>query len=266
MKVYKFNYLWLLIPLSLLFVFLLLGLYLGSISKTTSYRQQNNSDIINGKKIANSPTEIIGDQKIQETKPPTAISPTPKSPSQEPVTIPENWNYTAIPVFKPIEKKPGWLTYTNTVHNYSVQYPWDWKVDDSKANRIEDFSDSTCCNVASLIIYKDNIKWELNINILNLFGESPRDLFCATPPKNDCYNSNKKLDIMGISLVRQLYVDKISNKTIGGVVNGNGFGQIGIKNEFHDPEELKYSLRYSGADITQEVNTLDTISQTLQLL
>jgi len=172
---------------------------------------------------------------------------------------------------KTITKIPGWLTYTNSVHKYSVQYPPDWAIDSSQADNQENYQDSVCCNTASLIISKGETKWLFYINQLYSGFDAPDE--CQPGPDN-CSLETKDINVMGYLLKRNIYRQKPSLKAIAAYISTPGkltkahpgFGQVGITNQNVYPTHIKYFIDYEGPEIEKYLTTLDRISENLQVI
>jgi hypothetical protein len=160
-----------------------------------------------------------------------------------------------------------WKTYTNTTHNYSVQYPPGWTIDTTDASRVEDYQDSICCNTAYLEITDGKSKWEFAINLLITGFDAPS---ICQPGPDQCSTESKPMEVLGYPLQRIVIRANSTNTLIKGYLGTLGqlpapaFGQIGIKSAYASPEDPKYMLSYEGESLEKNLNVLDTITKSLQ--
>ena len=189
---------------------------------------------------------------------PSITTPTPTYPIQiTPTPVPP----------KTITKIPGWLTYTNTIHKYTVQYPPDWTIDSSRANNYEDYKEE-CCLISSLVISKGDTKWELMMDVMVTGFEAPD---VCMPKIDSCSFTSEPITVMGYSLVKNSSILNSSKKIVEvristpGDYGHPGFGQVG-DNDLFDPYYIKYYVDYYGSEIDKYMETLDRISESLQAI
>jgi hypothetical protein len=171
---------------------------------------------------------------------------------------------------KTITKIPGWLTYTNTIHKYTVQYPPDWTIDSSGANNYEDYKEE-CCSTSSLIISKGETRWEFLMDVLVTGFDAPDQ---CQPGPDECSYTSKNITVMGYPLESSAYILNSSQKIVEARISTpgdeanpghHGFGQVGINN-FSGPNYVKYYVDYYGSEIDKYMETLDRISESLQAI
>jgi len=198
-------------------------------------------------------------------QPPALISTFPS-----PTSTPDEWPHLTPTPIPPstIPQIPGWLSYTNQTHHYTVQYPPGWTLDTSQADDQEDFQDSLCCDTAELSISNGSTKWSFRINQLYTGFEAPVE---CDFEQASCQTTYKNLTVLGYPLTRVL-TRHLSTNTIveafiatprPGSSYQHGFGQLGITTEYESPDRIKYFLDYEGPDVDQHLTTLDQITESL---
>lgn len=161
----------------------------------------------------------------------------------------------------------NWKVYTNTVHKYSVKYPADWIIDTSSADNIETYESSVCCNTAFLTISNGLVTWKLSINQPYSGFQAPSE---CQPGPNQCSTVDKPMTVLDYHVNRTIYRLNSSNKIIKAEMmtsNGHpGFGQIGFSTPNVEANHIKYFLEYSGSEIDKQIDTLDAISASLEVI
>ena len=172
---------------------------------------------------------------------------------------------------KTINSIPGWMTYTNVIHKYTVQYPPDWEIDSSQADKEENYRDTLCCNTALLTISKGETKWLFYINQLYTGFDAPDE---CQPSPDKCENIRKNITVLGYPLYRIITRQNSSGKVVEAYFatpkendsSRPGFGQIGIIDQNANPTNIKYFINYEGPEIEKYLTTLDQISENLQAI
>ena len=172
-----------------------------------------------------------------------------------------------------LKRTTQWVTYTNDVHNYIVSYPPEWTVNTYEANNVEDYSDSLCCNTAKITISNGSFaRWEFTIN----------ELYTGFSPPTECESSSvacsfdvTPMDVMGYELERGIVRSNSSGKIIEGYLTTpadatgyghKGFGQVGFSTQYVSADHTKYFINYEGSEIDRYLETLDSITKSLQYL
>lgn len=186
---------------------------------------------------------------------------------EQPVVVPPQT--VASPSVLPTKPNPddSWKVYTNTVHKYSVKYPADWTVNSSSADKIETYESSVCCNTAFLTISNGLVTWKLSINQPYGGFQAPSE---CQPGPNQCSTVDKPMTVLGNQVNRTIYRLNSSNKIIKGEMTTSnshpGFGQIGFSTPNVEANHIKYFLEYSGSEIDKQIDTLDAISASLEVI
>ncbi len=192
-------------------------------------------------------------------KPTITPTPTPKpSPTPSPFPGGVTNNDESTVVFE-------WATYVNTKHKYTVTYPKTWSIDTSEADKEEDFTDGSCCNSAKLRLLNKHVLWEFVVNPSPVVNIGPKE--CKSS-KVVCDFTNTPIKVMGLQLQRTIIRLKKPNKILEAYIStpgkGEGFGQVGITNQFTTPTQVKYTLNYYGDSMDKYMMILDTITENLQ--
>lgn len=206
----------------------------------------------------------------------------PQSQSKQPVTTPSSSiprptkDYSGLitptpPPPKTINNIPGWLTYINAIHKYTVQYPPDWEIDSSEADNQENYRDTLCCNTALLTISKGETKWLFYINRLYTGFDAPDE---CQPGPDQCENTVKNITVMGYPLHRILTRQNSSGKVVEAHIatlkendpSHHGFGQVGVIDQNRNATNIKYFIDYKGPEIEKYLTILDRISENLQAI
>lgn len=158
-----------------------------------------------------------------------------------------------------------YTTYTNTTHKYTLSYPKNWSISTAEADIQEDFSKATCCNSAKLRVYNKRVVWEFTVNPSKTLIPGPKE--CASS-EVVCDYSNLPIKVMGMDVQRTIIRRKKDNKVLEAFIStpgkGQGFGEVGITNQYTLPTQVKYKIDYRGDSIDKYLNILDDISQSLQ--